>query len=70
MPRFKTLCASIKVDDNELPEYDVQVDENDKQVSCWVPSEAGKVSTRRRFIYALAYSLVSVFHSIGIMKNP
>ncbi|KAF8343544.1 hypothetical protein F5887DRAFT_972047, partial [Amanita rubescens] len=42
MPRFKTFHASIKVDDKALPEYDVQVDENEKQVSCWVPSEAGK----------------------------
>ena len=70
MPRFKTLHASIKVEDNELPEYDVQVDENEKLVSCWVPSEAGKVGTGPRFIYALSYSLVSAFQSVGLMKNP
>ncbi len=70
MPKFKTIHASIKVDDNELPEYDVQVDENEKQVSCWVPSEAGKVSTGPRFIYAHAYSLVSALQSVGLMKSP
>jgi len=42
MPKFQAIHSRIKVDDEELPEYDVQVDENERQVSCWVPSEAGK----------------------------
>ncbi|KAK2460251.1 hypothetical protein APHAL10511_007640 [Amanita phalloides] len=42
MPRYSTLYARIKVDGGELPEYDIQVDESEKQVSCWIPSEAGK----------------------------
>ena len=44
MPKFQAIHARIKVNDEELAEYDVQVDENERQVSCWVPSEAGKVS--------------------------
>lgn len=46
MPDLQAFHAEIKVDDIELPEYDVQVDQDRKIVSCWVPSEAGKVSLR------------------------
>ncbi|KAF8343542.1 hypothetical protein F5887DRAFT_289695 [Amanita rubescens] len=42
MPNFQTFCARIKIDNDDLPEYDVQIDENEKLVSCWIPSEAGK----------------------------
>ena len=45
MPNFQTFHARIKVHDEDLPEYDVQIDENEKQVSCWIPSETGKVCT-------------------------
>jgi hypothetical protein len=45
MPKFQTLHAGITIDGEDLPEYDVQVDDNGKQVSCWIPSEAGKVGT-------------------------
>ena len=43
MPTFQALHATIRVDGEDLSEYDVQVDDNEKQVSCWIPSEAGKV---------------------------
>ncbi|KAF5389084.1 hypothetical protein D9757_004954 [Collybiopsis confluens] len=36
----QNLSAWIEVDDTELPLYDVQT--NDKEVSGWIPSEAGK----------------------------
>jgi hypothetical protein len=42
MPKFQAINARVKVDNKELPEYDVQVDEGEKQVSCWIPSETGK----------------------------
>lgn len=42
MPQFQAIHARIKVDNKELPEYHVHVDEDEKQVSCWIPSEAGK----------------------------
>ncbi|KAF8663512.1 hypothetical protein AX14_006981 [Amanita brunnescens Koide BX004] len=42
MPKFQALHAGITIDGEDLPEYDVQVDDNGKQVSCWIPSEAGK----------------------------
>jgi hypothetical protein len=45
MPTFQAFHATIRTDGEDLPEYDVQVDDNEKQVSCWIPSEAGKVST-------------------------
>ena len=43
MPTFQAFHATIRVDGEDLSEYDVQVDDNEKQVSCWIPSEAGKV---------------------------
>lgn len=42
MPRFQAIHARIRVDNEELPEYHVQVDEDENNVSCWIPSEAGK----------------------------
>lgn len=44
MPDFQAFHAKVKVDGIELPEYDVQIDLDRKCVSCWVPSEAGKVN--------------------------
>lgn len=38
--------AWITVDDAELPQYDPQVSEDGITMSCWIPSEVGKV---RRF---------------------
>ena len=43
MPKFGTFHARIKIDAKELLEYDVQINGNEKKVSCWIPSEAGKV---------------------------
>ena len=43
MPTFQAFHATIRVEGKDLPEYDVQVDDDEKQVSCWIPSEAGKV---------------------------
>ncbi|KAK2460248.1 hypothetical protein APHAL10511_007637 [Amanita phalloides] len=42
MPKFGNFIANIEVDKNALPEYDVRIEDNEKLVSCWVPSEAGK----------------------------
>ena len=33
----------ISVDDNELPEYGVQYSEDEKTLTCWIPSKVGKV---------------------------
>jgi hypothetical protein len=48
MPTFQAFHVATRVDGEDLPEYDVQVDDKEKQVSCWIPSEAGKVSTTSR----------------------
>ncbi|KAJ7162068.1 hypothetical protein C8R46DRAFT_1193867 [Mycena filopes] len=42
MLHWKELSAWITVDGQGLPEYDVQISEDEKTVTCWVPSEAGK----------------------------
>ncbi|KAJ7162085.1 hypothetical protein C8R46DRAFT_954978 [Mycena filopes] len=42
MLHWKELSAWITVDGQGLPEYDVQISEDEKTVTCWVPSEVGK----------------------------
>lgn len=47
MPTFKEFSAWIEHSDGKkLPEYAVETKE--EEVSCWIPSEAGKVCLRRR----------------------
>lgn len=53
MPNFQAFHADIKVDGNKLPEFNIQVDQDSKRVSCWVPSEAGNVSTAMVVIRSL-----------------
>ncbi|PFH48368.1 hypothetical protein AMATHDRAFT_5862 [Amanita thiersii Skay4041] len=42
MPKLGTFEARIRIDGVELPEYGIEIDEEGKKASCWVPSEAGK----------------------------
>ncbi|KAF8630192.1 hypothetical protein AX15_003067 [Amanita polypyramis BW_CC] len=42
MPGFGIFHAGIKLGGEKLPEYNIQTDETEKKVSCWIPSEAGK----------------------------
>ncbi|PFH48369.1 hypothetical protein AMATHDRAFT_5863 [Amanita thiersii Skay4041] len=42
MPRLGTFEARIKIDGVELLEHEIEVDEQGKKVSCWVPSQARK----------------------------
>jgi hypothetical protein len=43
MPQFGIFEAAVVVDDLELPEYCIKTDHDTKTVTCWIPSEAGKV---------------------------
>jgi hypothetical protein len=43
MLTHRGFSAWIVVDGNPLPEYLITVDENAHKVSCWIPSEEGKV---------------------------
>lgn len=43
MPGIANYSAWIEVDGKELSEYDVQYSDNGTRVTCWIPSEAGKV---------------------------
>lgn len=42
MPTFGTVNACINVDGTSLPEYGVQTNEAQREVTCWIPSEVGK----------------------------
>ena len=44
MPTVGHLSAWIQVDGVRLPEYATEIDPSGTKASCWVPSEAGKVS--------------------------
>jgi hypothetical protein len=43
MPQFGIFETAVVVDDLELPEYCTKTDHDAKTVTCWIPSEAGKV---------------------------
>ncbi|KAM6490605.1 hypothetical protein JOM56_013948 [Amanita muscaria] len=42
MPQFRDFQAAVVVDGVELPEYTIQVSEEDGEISCYIPSEVGK----------------------------
>ena len=44
MPALGKFSAEIAVDNVPLPEYDARVDLEKSTVTCWIASEAGKVS--------------------------
>jgi hypothetical protein len=43
MPVYRDVSAAIHVDGKALEEYQVEYDESQKLVSCWIPSQVGKV---------------------------
>jgi len=40
---FEDLQVWISVDGKELEQYGVHLDEGKREVTCWIPSEVGKV---------------------------
>lgn len=71
MPTFQAFYVTIRVDGKDLPEYNIQVDDNERHVSCWIPSEAGKVSTdyTAPFVW-LSDRLFRTFQSAGLPQSP
>ena len=43
--KFGEHGARVKIEDKEIPHYASHVDQAKKEVSCWIPSEEGKVRT-------------------------
>jgi hypothetical protein len=43
MLQFENFSACVAVDDVELPQYSVEYSSDGKQITAWIPSEAGKV---------------------------
>ena len=41
--KFGELGARVMIENKEIPHYAIHVDPVEKEVSCWIPSEAGKV---------------------------
>ncbi|KAM6490604.1 hypothetical protein JOM56_013947 [Amanita muscaria] len=42
MPQFRDFQAAVVVDGVDLPEYSIQVSEENGEISCYIPSEVGK----------------------------
>jgi hypothetical protein len=42
--RFGKHGACVMIEDEEIQHYDIQVDMEKKEATCWIASEAGKVS--------------------------
>lgn len=47
MLRFNGVEAAVVINDIELPQYQIEYDDANKTVTCWIPSEAGKVGLGR-----------------------
>jgi len=43
MLRLGSLSAWITVDGEELQEYGVEISDNGKEATCWIPSKVGQV---------------------------
>lgn len=46
MPNLGIFEVCISVEGTELPEYNVTIDEQSRTVTCWIPSEVGKVRAK------------------------
>jgi hypothetical protein len=49
MPALGTAVAYITIDDKKLPEYKIEKNDSGEAISCYIPSEAGKVRPRTDF---------------------
>jgi len=61
MPTFGIFEASVSIDNVNLTEYNVVVDAKKKIITCWIPSEAGKVSSVFLIFEARSQNNVSPF---------
>lgn len=43
MLQYKEFSAWIVIEGEEAQEFNVEASEDEKKVSCWIPSEVGKV---------------------------
>lgn len=49
MPYLNGFNASIIVNDTEVPHYAVDVDEESRTMTCWIPSVPGEVTVSSEF---------------------
>ena len=53
MPQHKDFSAWITIEDKKADEFNVEVSDDGKRVTCWIISEVGKASPTRIFYFAL-----------------
>lgn len=51
MPTFGDFSAWIEIDEARCEEYAVEISEDLATVTCWIPSETGKVGRWLRFYF-------------------
>lgn len=59
---FNGVEAAIAIDGVELPRYRVQRDSLNDTVTCWIPSEAGKVRSR---LSSYMWFVLNLSHILG-----
>lgn len=60
---FNGVEAAIAIDGVELPRYRVQHDNLNNTVTCWIPSEAGKVQSMLSILVETLF--INVSHILG-----
>lgn len=67
MLSFNTVEAAVAINGVELPRHRIQYDNLNNTVTCWVPSEAGKVRPNICFYCASLINLYYLIQSFSIL---
>lgn len=65
MPNFGIFEVCISVEGTELPEYSVTIDEQSRTVTCWIPSEVGKV--RAKISSDIVWAAAFLSHILSVL---
>lgn len=65
MPKFGIFEVCISVEGTELPEYSVTIDEQSRTVTCWIPSEVGKV--RAKISSDIVWAAAFLSHILSVL---
>lgn len=68
MLSFNAVEVAVMVDGAELTRYGVQCDNLNNTVTCWIPSEAGKV--RSNYLYCASLTRYTIRFSLSVFCGP
>lgn len=58
MPKIGSFTSWITVEGVELEEYNTEVTDDGRRITCWIPSELGKVSGNPIYVSIYFYDFV------------